>query len=67
MVTFTVKFSTKQYTGTLVALQEIVAYYQKNRDSTFDEANRRFWAERMEDMKALYQFVDENYVITEGE
>lgn len=67
MVTFTVKFSTKQYIGTLVALQETISYYQKNSDSALDEASKCFWAERMEDVKALYQFVDDNYVIAEGE
>lgn len=67
MPTFTVKFSTKQYTGTLVALQETILYYRKNRDSAVTEDSQRFWAERMEDMEKLYLFVDNNYVITEGE
>lgn len=67
MVTFTVKFSSKQYTGTLVALQETIAYYQKNYDSAADEGSKRFWAENMENMKALYKFVDNDYVIAEAE
>jgi hypothetical protein len=67
MVTFTVKFSLKQYTHAQLAIQETIIYYRKNRDSAVDEANERFWAELMEDMKALYKFIDNDYVIAEGE
>ena len=67
MPTFTVKFSSKQYSATLVSIRETITYYRNNYNIAVTEVDRRFWMDRVTDMEKLYLFVENNYVIAEGE